>query len=73
MCWLYLKKVNTELTFSYGKLLMFYREHIIFYVSSAHKKCKQIEMCSSHKIYTITAMSLIEERDLKTSVNKLVI
>ena len=52
---------------------MFYREHIIFNVSLAHKKCKQIEMCSSHNVYTIIAMSLIEERDLKASVKILAI
>ena len=50
---------------------MFYEEHIIFYVSSALKKCKQIEMCSSHNVYTITAMSLIEEMDLKISVKNM--
>ena len=61
------------LTFSFGKLLMFYREHITFYVSSAYEKCKQIEMCSSHNIFTITAMSLIGERDLKAYVKKLAI
>ena len=49
---------------------MFNGEHKIFDVSSAHKKGKQIEMCSSHNVYTITAKSLIEERDLKASVKK---
>ena len=47
---------------------MFYREHIKFDVTLAHKKSKQIEMCSSHNVYTITAMSLIEERDLKAYI-----